>query len=167
MATRIAEFAESRPALKRRIFELCDTGLPPTRRRLLSKVIARLRTEEALLKGLELMHDDSNPAIDYDLWRAIEDFCLEKRPYGDSSNVYTLVPRPANDLRQRLFEMALRDPGRRKSAFTLLGQIEAWRLERGKPSRELRHPAFESGETWPPATMLSQHQFLQEATSSA
>ena len=50
--------------------------------------------------------------------------------------------------------MILNDKSRGRSAFTLLGQIEVWRLEYGKPSNEPRHPAFDSGEAWPPFTRL-------------
>jgi hypothetical protein len=51
----------------------------------------------------------------------------------------------------RLFKMATDDAKRRKSAFALLGQIEEWRLERGRPTDEPRHPDFQSGAPWPPA----------------
>jgi hypothetical protein len=47
--------------------------------------------------------------------------------------------------------MAAKDERRKKSALNLLAQIEAWRLEYGRPAGEPRHPAFGSGEPWPPA----------------
>ena len=56
-----------------------------------------------------------------------------------------------NELRLRLFRMTLQDPKRRKSALMLLGEIEEWRLEHGRPTRELRHPDLASGQSWPPA----------------
>jgi hypothetical protein len=46
--------------------------------------------------------------------------------------------------------MALEDRKRRKSAFMLLGQIEQWRLEHGRPTGEPRHPDLASGQSWPP-----------------
>jgi hypothetical protein len=58
--------------------------------------------------------------------------------------------RTSNELRRRLFEMAGHDEKRRKAAFSLLGQIEEWRLEHGRPTGEPRHPDFASGEPWPP-----------------
>ena len=53
-------------------------------------------------------------------------------------------------LRTRLFSMVTDDPKRRKCAFSLLGQIEEWRLEHGRPAGEPRHPDVASGEPWPP-----------------
>jgi hypothetical protein len=45
---------------------------------------------------------------------------------------------------------ALGSLGRARSAYGLLGQIEEWRLEYGRPASEPRHPAYESGMPWPP-----------------
>jgi hypothetical protein len=38
---------------------------------------------------------------------------------------------------------------RQQSAFELLGQIEVWHLAAGKPMAEPRHPAIDTGESWP------------------
>ncbi|MGP8245367.1 MAG: hypothetical protein ACLQVN_12720 [Bryobacteraceae bacterium] len=46
--------------------------------------------------------------------------------------------------------MEAKDERRRKAALELLSQIESWRLEHGRPVGEPRHPAFNSGEAWPP-----------------
>jgi len=149
LATRIAALADVKVSLKERIFTLCDMQLSASRRLLLTKIIARFGTEEALIEGFKLMRDDSTPAIHYDLWRAIEDFCMEKRPYGDATNVYSLEPRASNGLRRKLFDMAMKDNARKDAAFAVLGRIEVWRLERGKPNSEHRHPTLDSGESWP------------------
>ena len=124
LATRIAALADVKASLKERIFALCSTRLSASRSLLLAKIIARFGTEEALIEGLNLIHDDSNPRIHYDLWRAIEDFCMEKRPYGDATNVYDLEPQASNHLRRKLFEMALNDTIRQQSAFALLGEMK-------------------------------------------
>ncbi len=80
----------------------------------------------------------------------MEEVFLEKRPYGGNTQSYTRVPRAANELKIRLYEMAKRDPRRAKTAYGLLAQIEEWRLEYGRPPSEPRHPCLESGEMWPP-----------------
>jgi hypothetical protein len=54
----------------------------------------------------------------------------------------------------KLFEMVLNDPHRRRAAFAILGQVEVWRIEHGRPNREPRHPMIESGEAWPPIAFL-------------
>jgi hypothetical protein len=100
--------------------------------------------------GLNLIDDSARQPIPYEVFRAIEDSFLEKRPHGNNSHSYTRVPRAANDLKARLFEMAKHAPQRARSAYSLLGQIEEWRLEYGRPTSEPRHPIFESGDLWPP-----------------
>jgi hypothetical protein len=61
-----------------------------------------------------------------------------------------LVPQGSNEIKARLFEMATKDDRRKQSAFALLGQIEVWRLEHGRPTTGQRHPPFDAGEMWPP-----------------
>jgi hypothetical protein len=150
LASRIADMAYSEPTIKEGMFRLCDAQLFPKRRFLLSKVIARLGTRDALLAGLNLIGDGANPPVPYDLMKAIETAFLERQRYGNTGSTYTLVPRDSNEIRTRLFEMVLKDEARKRSASALLGKIEAWRLEYGKPSTEPRHPAFDSGVPWPP-----------------
>jgi hypothetical protein len=96
-----------------------------------------------------LVEDSGNPSVPYDLQKAIKGVFLEERPYG-KAGWFTLVPQGSNEIKARLFEMATKDDCRKQSAFALLGQIEVWRLEHGRPTTEPRHPAFDSGEMWPP-----------------
>jgi hypothetical protein len=158
LASHIVDLANDDPAIKHRIFYLCSMQRSPDQRALLSKVIAKIGTTEAILAGLNLIDDTiisdhtATSSVPYDLREALERIFLEQRPYGKSGSSYTLVPRNANAVRAQLFDMTLNDNRRRLSAFSLLGQIEVWRLEHGRPSTEPRHPAFDSGEPWPPLT---------------
>jgi hypothetical protein len=150
LAARLSELARTDASVAERILQLTSLPVSPQRRLLLAKVIAWLDSPQSLLAGLNLIDDSSAERIPYDLRKAIEEVFLEKRPYAGNSQSYTLVPRAASDLRKRLLEMAEHDPRRARSAYDLLGQIEEWRLEYGRPSSEPRHPAYESGEAWPP-----------------
>lgn len=149
LARLLAERAAKEKSLKDRLIELANGDLPPLKRMLLAKVFARFRKEEDLVAGLAVLRDDDS-GIPYELFRSMEETFLEHRPYGPGSNTYTIVPRGSNALRRRLFEMSRTDPLRKRSAFALLGQIEVWRLEHGRPEDEPRHPAVDSGEPWPP-----------------
>jgi len=155
-AANIVDIIDADAAIKQRILRLCDMQLQPAKRALLTKVIAKLGTGDAILAGLNLIDDSiisnhtATSSVPYDLWKAIETSVLERRPYGGNESSYTLVPRSSNAIRARLFQMTLEDSRRRQSAFALLGQIEIWRLEYGRPSAEPRHPALDSGEPWPP-----------------
>lgn len=178
LASRIVELSREDDLIKERISQLCDVQLPTKKRLLISKVIARLGTADAVLAGLNLIDDNGIPPIPYDLRQAIETVFIERRPYKNkgsytlvarSSNEisksnkrlrtaidgYTLVGRSSNEIRAKLFEMSLTDVRRKQSAFALLGQIEVWRLEHGRPSSEPRHPAVDSIEPWPPIKAAS------------
>jgi hypothetical protein len=124
--------------------------LPPAKRLLLAKVIGRLGSLEAVSAGLNLIDDDVDPPVPYEIWKQIEAAFVEERRHGQSENTYILEPRSSNAIREKLLKLAHKDERRKESAQTLLAQIEEWRLEYGRPNGEPRHPAFERGEPWPP-----------------
>jgi hypothetical protein len=150
LAQRIAEIAEKNPSIRARVLALCGVRLDRARRELLGSVIVRLGDEQSLLASLNLLDDESGPELPYELGKAIEDAFVERRPSGEGSNTYTLHPRTATDLRDRLVEMSTSDPKRKNSALFLLSRIESWRLEYGRPVGETRNPIFGSGMPWPP-----------------
>ena len=150
LAARIFDCARRDPAIEARLRELCAPGLPAPKRSLLSKVMNWLGTPEAVLAGLNLLDDRAQPPIEFDTWQQLYTAFVEHKPYGQSPNTFTLAARASNEIRARLFDMAARDDWRKKSAFSLLGQIEEWRLEHGRPIGEPRHPAFGSADPWPP-----------------
>jgi hypothetical protein len=149
LAHEIAELAQRDITTRRRILELCSQQPPPARRELLARIISRLDSEEAVLAGLSLIHDQAAPPVPRPIWRQLENVFVERRPYRGSPNTFTLAPRSANEIRTRLFEMASSDERRKRAAFGLLGQIELWRLEHGRPASEPRHPALASRLAWP------------------
>jgi hypothetical protein len=149
LAQLLAEKAEAEPDVKTELFRLADGDLSRVKRMVLAKTIARFSKEENLVAGLCVLRDDGS-GVPYEVLKSIEDVFLERRPYGTASNIFTVGPRGANAVRKRLFDMARTDAGRNKSAFALLGQIEVWRLEYGRPIEEPRHPAVDSGVPWPP-----------------
>jgi len=149
LARLLAERAGENSEVKAELVRLANGDLPQTKRLLLAKVFGRSRTEEDLVEGLCVLRDDGS-GVPYELVRSIEDVFLEHRPYGTSGNAYTLSPLGCNAVRRRLFEMAIGDPKRKRSAFALIGQIEVWRLEHGRPADEPRHPVVESDVSWPP-----------------
>ena len=146
----IARFAERDPSLKRRMRDLCDETLPNSNREILSQVINELGSTDDILAGLQLMRDGLEHTLPIDLRKGIENLLVGKRTYGHSGFAYIPQPRSHNVIRERLFEMVLHDDLRRKSAFALLGEIECWRLDRGKPGFEPRHPSIDSNIPWPP-----------------
>lgn len=151
LVARITDLARREPTIARRLIALCERDLPDLNRYLLSKVMSWLGTPEALAGALSLIDDSKGrDAIPWGVRELLEGAFVERRPYGDSPGVFTQHACASNELRSSLFKMTTQDEKRRKSAFELLGQIEEWRLERGRPTGEPRHPDFQSGSPWPP-----------------
>ena len=150
LVAQLIELARRRPEVAARLRELTERDLPELNRHILSGVMNRLGTPEALAANLKLIDDTKSSPVPQGVWDQLESAFVEQRPYGHNTNVFTEHARASNDLRFRLFNMAIEDEKRRKSALKLLGQIEEWRLEHGRPTGEPRHPNLVSGQSWPP-----------------
>lgn len=149
LIARLTELAQRRPEAASRLLKLCERDLPELNRHVLSKVLDSLGTPEALAANLNLIDDSKTWPVPQGIWDQLESAFVERRSYDQSPNAFTLRARASNKLRVRLFRMALEDRKRRKSAFKLLGQIEVWRLEYGRPTGEPRHPDLTSSQSWP------------------
>lgn len=145
LAHKIAELAQRDNPTQQRVLELCSKQPPYTQRNILAKIISHLDCKEAVLVGLNLIDDLATPPVPRGIWLQLENVFVERRPYRNSQNTYTLVSRSSNAIRIRLFEMAVSDERRKKAATDILGQIELWRLQHGRPATEPRHPALASG----------------------
>jgi hypothetical protein len=156
VAARLVELARREPDIEPRLSQLCSLRVPEPKRSLLAKVMAWLGTPDAALSALNLLDDEATPQIPYDTWKQMEDAFVERKPYGKDTNSYTLSPRSSNEVRVRLFEMSKQDKFRAKAAAGLLAQIEAWRLEHGRPAGEPRSVEVECESSWPtvPVTEL-------------
>lgn len=150
LVARLAELARRRPEMAARLQELCKRDLSELNRHALSKVMDRLGTPDALAANLNLIDDASPSPVPQGIWDQLKSAFVERRLHEQNPNVFTERARASNELRVRLFRMAIEDEKRRKSAFMLLGRIEEWRLEHGRPTGEPRHPDLASGQSWPP-----------------
>ena len=150
LVARLTELARRRPEVSARLRELCERDLAKLNRHILSKVMDWLGTPEAVAANLNLIDDAQPLPVPQGVWDQLEAAFVERRPYEQITNVFTVHGRASNELRVRLFRMVVGDEKRRKSAFMLLGQIEEWHLEHGRPTSEPRHPDLASGQPWPP-----------------
>lgn len=151
LVAQLAKLARNSDQVASRLMKLCDLDLSDISRDILSRVMYRVGTPEALMTNLNLLDDAKTHPIPQGIVRQIEATFIERRPYRQTSNAFTEHARSANELRIRLFKMALEDRKRQKSAIELLGQIEIWRLEHGRPVDEPRHPDALSNHAWPPS----------------
>ena len=147
---RLTELAQRDAAVRQRMFDLAQESIPAVHAVVLGKVLTNLGTTDALLASLQLLRDDGGGGVSYELHKNIEEAFVEHRPYRGSSNTFTMVPRSSNVIRSRLVEMVQSDPIRRKSAFTLLNEIEKWRMWHERPDGEPRSPKMKAGFFWPP-----------------
>jgi hypothetical protein len=149
LTARLADLARRVRGIEQRILALCSMKLPPAKRALLAKLVSFLGTIEAAVAGLNLIDDNASPPVLRDTWKQIEAAFVEHKPHEERANTYTLLPRSSNEVRVRLSAMANDDKDRMKSARALLGQIEVWRLEYGRPNGEPRSLEIESASAWP------------------
>ena len=148
-AKQLASLVKADAELQAEIFALFDVPGSLEQQFALIKTVAALDSLDAMFCTLQLPIENRSHQWPYFvLEEAFRDFCLIKqtKPNGNS---YTLEPTPALELRRRLLEIAIAGDRRSRNAFSLLGKIDLWRLEHGKPPREPRHPAIELGVSWP------------------
>jgi hypothetical protein len=151
----LATLAQADQELQVEILGLVDVPGSPERDFAVIKTVAALGSLDAMLSTLNLAIDDRSHRWPYFvLEEAFQDFCLIKRRTPSDGSSYTLEPTPSLELRRRLLEIVIAEDRRSWSAFSLLGKIDVWRLERGKPSGEPRHPAIELGVQWPALELL-------------
>jgi cation transport regulator ChaC len=147
---RISELAKNDAKVEARLRELSQRDLSPLKRHLLSRVLSQMQTAEALLANLNLIDDGLPSPVPRGTWEQFEAAFVQRRPSDRMENAFTLEASASNEVRARLFDMAVHDARRRRAAFSLLGHVEKWRLEHGRPTGEPRHPAFGSTDPWPP-----------------
>jgi DNA polymerase III delta prime subunit len=162
VAEQLAQLARSDPAVLIQIREACSLDLTPAHRRTLAQVVAHLADEDSVLSALDLIHDEATPSVPSELIRAIESVILGRELFERSASAYTIVPRGGAAVRRRLLRMAHEDPSRRHAALALLGQIEVWRIEHGRPLDEPCHPEIESRLPWPPLDLFDRNEVSGE-----
>jgi len=149
----VGSWARQDPALKQRLLDLSAENLTPTQRQLLPAIYREIGSHDAMVAGANLLRGTMSP-FGHD--RGFETQFLERQPHG-RSGAFVLIPRNAEKARAELFQGVLTDPSRRASAFSILGQVELWRIEYGRPSGEPRHPLIETGEPWPPLSLFKKN----------
>jgi hypothetical protein len=155
-ANRIATLARTDDDLQSEIIAMVNVPGSLERDFVIIKTVSALGSLDALLTTLNLAIEDRSHRWPYYVLEGVfQDLCLIKRQTAPDANSYTLEPTPAVELRRHLLEIAATGDRRSRNAFSLLGQIDVWRLEHGKPPQEPRHPAIESGVHWPALELMN------------
>jgi NACHT C-terminal Alpha/Beta 2 len=149
LTSRIADLARADPTTRDRLYKLCTMPLDPQARLLLADSVTQIGAPGCLVAGLSLIRDNASPPVPPALMKNLEAVFVQRHPFGNSGNSYSLEPQSANQIRSHIFAMALTDDARKFSAWRILEEIESWRLEYGRPNSEPRHPDIDSGIPWP------------------
>ena len=123
--------------------------LTKEQREVLSDLVNRLATNDAVCAGLNLISDQCKNPIPHYLREAIEKCVTEQSPLEDIPVAYNIKPRENEVIKEKLFDMVCDDEYRSHSAYNLLGYIYQLRLEHGNPPMEPRHPNIKRKEPWP------------------
>jgi len=83
------------------------------------------------------------------LYKSIRKLAVDERPSAQFSGAVTLFPVPVDDLRGRLFTIALTQTTEALVAKDCLALIDCIRDDYGYPESEVRHPDIRSGQPWP------------------
>lgn len=83
------------------------------------------------------------------LYMSIRKIAVDERPSAQLSGAVTLFPVPVDDLRRRLFSLALTQTSEAGVARQCLALIDGMRDDYGYPESEARHPDIRSGQPWP------------------
>lgn len=150
----LGDFCREDDELRNKIYRLCSDDLPDSLREVVAGIIEKLSTTDAVLHGLNLILDKTRNPIPAHLREAIDKLLVKRVPVTGHSDLYNLTPQEGQAIRERLFDILMHDPGRRKSAYELLGFIEQLRLKFGKPPTEPRHPNLQAGKPWPPLDFM-------------
>ena len=149
-ASRIAQIAAQNANVDLRLRELSLLSLDEPRRQLLAQALALRGTGEAQLAGLNLLDDGRQPQVPPGVRNSIENTFIEEQVHPIYANARVRQPSASNPIRAKLYAMIFEDEKRQLSAYSLIGQIEEWRLEYGRPIEEPRHPALDLRRPWPP-----------------
>jgi hypothetical protein len=148
----VGAWAREDSVLKQKLLAMSAGKLTATQQRLLPAIYGELGDSDTMVAGANLLRGGLSAVLGRG---GLESQFMERQPHGNSYS-FSFVPRNAEKARADLFEAVLHDADRRKSAFAILGQVEVWRMEYGRPLGEPRHPLIESGEPWPPLRFFPQ-----------
>ncbi len=86
------------------------------------------------------------------IYMSIRNTLVDEQPSAKFSGALVLFPVPADDLRKRLFSLALTQTSEAGVARQCLALIDGIRDDYGYPETETRHPDIQSGQPWPMLT---------------
>lgn len=153
LGTYLAQLAKNHPAFRIEMLELIKNLRKGTLTLAIEHALLTLSDTESILS---LIHYYARTGqTGNSLYMSIKKSLVDERPSVQFSGAAILLPVPANDLRRRLFTLALAQSSEADIARQCLTLIDGIREDYGYPESETRHPDIRSRQPWPllvPAT---------------
>ena len=152
-AAAVASAISKDAALLQRVIEKCAAQLDYDQKNIVATIVGFARIPELDVAALQLIRDDEE--IPWALREHIRRLFFEEIQIPGRHGWIEVNPVRNTVVRPRLLDMAHNDRNRHEKAYDLLGKIDKWRLESGKPADEPRHPELSSGRSWPIVSALT------------
>jgi len=143
----LAQLAKSYPIFRAEMLRLLDHLEEGALAMAIEHALVALSDTESIL-SLVYYYARSGRSGD-GLYKSIRKLAVDERPSAEFSGAVTLFPVPVDDLRRRLFTIALTQTTEAVVAKHCLALIDCIRDDYGYPESEVRHPDIRSGQPWP------------------
>lgn len=128
-----------------RILEHLDPDMPNVV--IVERAVAMVEDNDSLV-SLVRYHARAGRPADI-LYSTLKDRVISQQPWTQSPGAMLLLPRPAQDLRKRLFALCSADTAEAPVAARCLAMIDEIRDQYGFPESEPRHPDIATCLPWP------------------
>lgn len=143
----LAQLAKNHPDFRNEMLGLLDRLDQGPAASIIEHALLLLSDTESILS---LVHYYARTGQSGDgLYMSIRNIAVDERPSAQFSGSHVLFPVPVDDLRKRLFSLALTQTSEASVARKCLVLIDGIRDDYGYPEAEARHPDIRSGQSWP------------------
>lgn len=143
----LAQLAKSHPDFRAEMLGYLDHLREGVLASAIERALLMLSDTESILS---LVHYYARTGQSGDrLYMSIRKVAVDERPSAQFSGAVVLFPVPVDDLRRRLFSLALTQTSEAGVARQCLALIDGIRDDYGYPESEARHPDIRSGQPWP------------------
>jgi len=143
----LAQLAKSFPSFRSEMLGLLDRLAQGRATSIIERALLLLSDTESILSLVH--HYARTGQSGAELYMSIRNIAIDERPSTQFSGSHVFFPVPVDDLRKRLFSLALTQSREASVARQCLALIDGIRDDYGYPEAEARHPDIRSGQPWP------------------
>lgn len=143
----LAQLAKSHPDFRAEMLGLLDHVEQSVLASAIERALLMLADTESILS---LVHYYARTGKSGEgLYMSLRKIAVDERPSTQFTGAMTLFPVSVDELRRRLFSLALTQTSEAGVAKQCLALIDGIRDDYGYPESEMRHPDIRSGQPWP------------------